>query len=127
MKLALRLAPVFLSSLFILSSPARAEEMQVGAALVCDTQQQVERFIALYDGDFEVAASSVNDEAHDATACGLDTLIFMPGPPLATARNKNTTFQIVQILVVGRVTSEGVKAVEPVRLFSVQEVEEEEA
>jgi hypothetical protein len=111
----------------MLSSPVRAEEIQVGTALVCDTQRQVERFVALYDGDPEVAASSVNDEAHDATACAVDTLIFMPGPPLATARNKNATFQIVQILVVGRVTPDGIKAVEPVRFFSVQEVEEEEA
>ena len=127
MKLALRLAPVFLSSLFILSSPARAEEMQVGAALVCDTQQQVERFVALYDGDPESTVSTVNTEEHNPTACGMVTMAYVPGPPLGTARNKNLTFHIVQVIVVGLVTSEGVHAVKPVHFFSVVEVEELEA
>jgi hypothetical protein len=124
---ALRLASLILVSLAIPSLPAQAEELQVGPTLVCDTQQQVERFVALYDGDAEAAASSVNDEAHDTTACGMATVVFMPGPTLATARSKNTAFQIVEILVIGRVTPNGVQAVEPVRFFSVLEVEEREA
>jgi hypothetical protein len=55
------------------------------------------------------------------------TMAYVPGPSLATARNKNLTFHIVQVIVVGLVTSEGVHAVEPAHFFSVVEVEELEA
>ena len=127
MTFARRLVLLILPSLLMFDFPARADEMQVGTALVCDTRQQVERFVALYDGDAETAASTVNSEEHNATACGMATLVYIPGPPLATARNKNATFQIVQILVVGLMTPDGVKAVEPAHFFSVLEVEEREA
>jgi hypothetical protein len=54
-------------------------------------------------------------------------MVYVPGPPLATTRNKDVTFQIVQVLVVGVITAEGVQAVEPAHLFSVLEIEERDA
>jgi hypothetical protein len=104
--------------------PAQADEIQVGTNPVCDTQQQAERFAALYDGDAQTAVSIVNAEEHDETACSIVTMAYVPGPPLATAQHWNLTLQIVQVLVVGVVTQEGVQAVEPVRLFSVLAIEE---
>jgi hypothetical protein len=127
MRFASRFASLILPSLLLLELPARAEEIQVGTSLVCDTQQQVERFVALYDGDAQTAVSTVNAEEHNATACAMATMAYVPGPPLATARTKDVTFQIVEILVVGLVTREGLRAVEPAHFFSVLEVEEREA
>ena len=124
MRFAPRFALLALPLLMLLDLPARADEVQVGTGPVCDTQQQAERFAALYDGDAQTAISTVNAEVHDETACGIVTMAYMPGPPLATARHWNLTFQIVQVLVVGLVTPEGVQAVEPVRLFSVLAIEE---
>lgn len=124
MRFAPRFASLALPLLLLLDLPARADEIQVGTGPVCDTQQQAERFAALYDGDAETAISTINAEEHNATACGLVTMAYMPGPPLAMARSRNVTFQIVQVLVVGLVTAEGVQAVEPVRLFSVLAIEE---
>src|SRR6516165_341896 len=53
MRIVARLASLIL--LPILALPLRAQDVQVGTALVCDTRQQVERFVALYDGDFDAA------------------------------------------------------------------------
>ena len=124
MRFAPRFALLALPLLMLLDLPARADEVQVGTGPVCDTQQQAERFAVLYDGDAQTAISTVNAEEHNETACGIVTMAYMPGPPLATARRWNLTFQIVQVLVVGLVTPEGVQAVEPVRLFSVLAIEE---
>ena len=45
--------------------PVRAEEMEfdvdIDTALVCDTQQQVERFVALFEGDVGAALRAVNE------------------------------------------------------------------
>jgi hypothetical protein len=127
MTFATGIASLILPSLLLMELPARADEIQVGTGLVCDTQQQVERFVSLYDGDPESTVSTVNAEEHNPTACGLVTMAYVPGPPLATARKKNLTFHIVQVIVVGLVTSEGVHAVKPAHFFSVVEVEELEA
>ena len=51
---------------------------------MCDTQQQVERFVALYDGDAAETVSTVNAEEHNENACGVVTTAFVPGPALAT-------------------------------------------
>ena len=124
MRFAPRFALLALPLLMLLDFPARADEVQVGTGPVCDTQQQAERFAVLYDGDAQTAISTVNAEEHNETACGIVTMAYMPGPPLATARNRNVTFQIVQVLIVGVVTAEGIRAVEPVSLFSVLAIEE---
>ena len=93
---------------------------------MCDTRQQVERFVALYDGDFD-AVSTVNAEVQNPSACAMASMAYLVSPPLATERRKDLTFQIVQILVVGVITKNGVAPVKPTKLFSVLEVDEREA
>ena len=125
MKIVPRLASLIL--LPILALPLRAQDVQVGTALVCDTRQQVERFVALYDGDFDAAVRTVNAEVQDPSACAMASMTYLVSPPLATERHKDVTFKIVQIIVVGVITKNGVAPVEPTKLFSVLEVDEREA
>ena len=51
-------------------------------------------------------------------------MAYVRGPQLATARSKDATFEIAQILVLGIVTESGVKPVTPAAFFSLFEVEE---
>ena len=125
MRMLPRLASLIL--LPILALPLRAQDVRVGTALVCDTRQQVERFVALYDGDVETAVSTVNAEVDDASACGMASMAYLVSPPIATKRRKDVTFQIVQILVVGVIIRDGIAPVEPTQFFSVLEVDEREA
>ena len=115
MKLALQLALAFL--LFSLS--ARAQEFEQGTGAVCDTQKQMERYVALFDGDAEAAIDAVNAEEHDPTACALATVTYLRGPQLETVRTKDTAFEIVRILVVGVSTPQGVRPVKPAAFFTV--------
>jgi hypothetical protein len=124
MSFAPRLELILLSFFLFLAVPARAQEVEVGTNLICDTQEQVERFVALYDGNAQAAISAVNAAEHNPTACGVATAAFVRGPQLATARNKDTTFNIVQLLVVAVVTETGVESVTPAAFFSLVPVEE---
>jgi hypothetical protein len=127
MTAAHHIALLILPSILLMELPAQAADVQVGTALVCDTEQQVARFIAFYDGDAETAVGAVNAEVRNPTACALAAIAFVPGPPLATTRKKLATFQIVPVLVIGIVTPNGVRAIEPAYFFSVLEVEERDA
>jgi hypothetical protein len=120
-------ALLLLPSVLFLGIPAQAEqvEIELGPSLVCKTEKQVERFIALYDGDVSAAMHAVNAETHDQTACGVANTAYIRGQQLATARNKDRTFSIVQILVVGVADDEGgVESVTPAVLYSLFPVEE---
>jgi hypothetical protein len=133
MSLAVRLVSLILPSILFLVSPAWADdleiddgELQIGTGLVCYTQEQVKRFVSVYDGDVETAVNAVNAEEHGPNACVIVTMVYVPGDPIATAIRKDKTFQIVPVLVIGIVTSEGVQAVEPIQFFSAVEVEGQE-
>jgi len=128
MTFARRIALLVMTSILLMELlPAQAAEIQVGTALVCDTEQQVERFIAFYDGNAEAAVEAVNAEDRNPTACAFAEIAYVPGPPLATTRKRVVTFQIVQVLVIGIITPNGVRAVEPAHFFSVLELEERDA
>jgi hypothetical protein len=122
MSFATRVALLMLPLLF--GVPAQAQEVEVGASLICDTQEQVEQFVTLFDGDAQSAVEGVNAADHDPTACAVSTMAYVRGPKLATTRSKDTTFEIVRILVLGVVTEEGVQSMTPAPYFSVFAVDE---
>jgi hypothetical protein len=128
MEVAMRFAPrlglLALPLLLLAGAAAHAQDTEVGTGLVCDTQEQVERFVALYDGDTQSTVRMVNEAVHDPTACVVSAVAYVRGRPLATARSKNTTFQIVPILVLGVVTAGGLESIAPARFFSAVQVEE---
>lgn len=102
----------------------KTQEAEIGTGLLCDTQEQVERFISLYDGDTQDTVKKVNDAEGDPAACAVVAMAYVRGRTLATAREKDKTFQIVPILVLGVVTDSGVESVTPSAFFSAIEIEE---
>src|SRR5882757_4473273 len=124
MRLMSRLEFVVLPLVLFLVAPAKAQEVEVGTNLVCDTQEQVERFVAIYKGDAEAAISAVNAAEHNPAACGIATAAFVRGPRLGTARNKNTAFDIIQLVVLGVVTEAGVESTTPAAFFSLVPIDE---
>jgi hypothetical protein len=120
MRSALHLALLSLLACY----PAQAQEFEHGTALLCDSQKQVERYVALFKGGEQSTVDAVNTEEKDPTACGLANVAFVRGPGLGTARNKNSAYQIVRILVVGVDTPDGIRPVRPTPYFTAFEVVE---
>jgi hypothetical protein len=126
----------------LLSAPARAQDIgaqaagpqaigphdiEVGTTIVCDTQQEVERFVSLMRGSTlstNSAVNTINAEENDRNACGVSKLAFLRGASLATVRARDETFEITEILVVGVATEAGVRAAVPNVYFAVFKVEE---
>ena len=91
--------------------PVRAEEemefdIDIDTGLVCDTQKQVERFVALFAGDVGAALHAVNSEQESPTACDITTIAYVPGDDVATAKGPCGHFRVVKILLIGVLTED---------------------
>lgn len=113
--------------LLILCAPARAQEVEVATSVVCDTQTQVELFVARFDGDAQVAISAVNAEVNNPTACLVAKVAHVRGIKLSQARKRDATFEIVKILVLGIETPAGMQRVAPHVYFGALKVAELDA
>ena len=96
----------------LISAPSRAETVEVETGVFCDTQQQMERYVALYNGDMQAALNAVNTEVNDPTACVYGT---------------NETYHIVKVIVVGFMTHSGFRASAPAPSFSADKIDERPA
>jgi hypothetical protein len=124
MSFAIRL--VLLSALLAapLCAPAQASDYEVGASLICDTRAQVERFVALFTGDAQAAIRVVNAEEQNPSACVIMNVAYMRGTQIGMARQGDSAFEIVRILVVGIETGNGILPVRPSVYFSLFGVKE---
>lgn len=91
--------------------PVRADEemefdIDIDTRLVCDTQKQVERFVALFAGDVGAALHAVNSEQESPTACDITTIAYVPGDDVATAKGPCGHFRVVKILLIGVLTED---------------------
>jgi hypothetical protein len=111
----------------LLSVPAQAQNLEVRAGVFCDSQHEVERYVALFNGDAVTTMNAVNAEVKDATPCVAGTIALIRGPEVAAARTWHATFHIVQVLVVGIATTGGAKKVAPAVTYLIERVEEREA
>ena len=110
-----------------LGAQVHAQSLEIGSGIFCDTQKQVERFVALFDGNAEAAINAVNVEEKRAGACVVGTIAFIRGPEIATARTWNMTFHIVQVTVVGVLTDVGPQSAGPAATYSIERAEERTA
>ena len=101
--------------------------IEVGTGVFCDTQRQVERFVAVFDGDSRAAVDAVNAEENDPTACVFGTVAFIRGPEISTARSRSGAFNIMRVIVVGFLTEAGLRATGPAASFSFEQIDERAA
>jgi hypothetical protein len=108
----------------LISVPSRAENVEVETGVFCDTQQQMERYVALYTGNTQAALNALNTEVKDPAACVYGTIAYIRGPEIATVRNKNETYHIVRVIVIGFMTHSGFRASAPAASFSAEKIDE---
>ena|SRR5262245_2820795 len=109
---------------FLICLPARAYEVETGSVLICDTQQQVERFVQLFDGNHQLAITAVNTEERDPNACVMADVAYVKGPQVGVARSKSHAFEITPVVVVGTTAPRGYRPVKPALFFSLVNLKE---
>jgi hypothetical protein len=104
--------------------PAHAYAIESGSVVVCDTQEQVERFVQLFDGDQQLAINAVNSEEHNPSACAVINVAYVSGTALGVARSRSYAFEITPIVVVGTTTQRGYRQVKPALFFTAVNLKE---
>lgn len=94
---------------------ARAQEIQYGKGLICDTKEQIASFLQKSDEGMpnDQALAAVNFAAGNGTACAAVQVAYYEGSEAAQFTGKETTFSIIEILVVGAHTGAGYSPVSP--------------
>jgi hypothetical protein len=74
----------------------------VGVGMICDTQEQAARFIALRAAGTEIkpAMQQVNAESKDPRACGIAAIAYIPDKTVASASVGETLLQVVRINII---------------------------
>jgi hypothetical protein len=106
------------------TAPALAADVETSVAPVCDTQKQVERLALLFAYNTKSAVHAVNIEEQNPRACGIANVAFLRGARIGTVRTQDGTFEIVEVLVVGKVLGDSVMAAKPAIYFSLLKIDE---
>ena len=112
-----------LVSLLLSFHAAVAQEVVTGTEVVCNSGEQAERYIALFQGDEEETVTQVNTEAED-DACRVTSVAYLRGKDVAKEVTKEGTFVIARVLIVGFVTPRGFRSVPHFVRFSVFKIDE---
>ena len=81
------------------SSPRRW--LEFGQGIVCDTPEQVERFVGLREDGSDVidALQTINSESHGSMACDVALVAYTDSKPIAERVIQGKLASVVQILV----------------------------
>lgn len=87
----------------------RTLPLEVGVGLICNSEAQVERFLALHIADREpdAAIKLVNDEAKDPNACSLASIAFVRGDESKQVPAPGGVMKITKVTIVAAQTTEG--------------------
>lgn len=113
------------ATIVLVGNPAVAADIAIGRGIICDTPEQMQRYVAVFKGNAQDALTAVNHEAKKDNACAPAVVAYLAGDAIATARNNDgQAFRVVKILVLGVVTDLGVQQVAPFPQFTVVKVDE---
>jgi hypothetical protein len=105
MKNVLGIVPL---AMLLLGAPALAGDppldrgkVHVGSGVICDTHEEVQRFVNLMaDKGAGGALQSVNREKENPLACGMATVAFRAGKDHGEVRNGKGSYKILEIEVI---------------------------
>jgi hypothetical protein len=109
-------AGMFVLVQFAMTVGARAQNIENGVGVVCDSPQQVEQVIVLR-ADFKSAVEEINAQNH-SRVCEILNVAFLVGGIVAETSNEKGTWQIRKILIVGLYLGRIMNTVQPYQKYS---------
>jgi hypothetical protein len=94
------------------ATPAFADHVAAISGVFCDTRQQIERFLDLWNGINDAEAKRIiNKEAGKEGACVTDAALVFKGQFYEPKASQTGIWKPTQVFVVGLITEEGITAV----------------
>jgi hypothetical protein len=124
---------IFILMLIGFGSAAAAQDrevkLQLGVGVICNSPEQIERYLVLIQGDDSSstqALHTVNHEAENPIACGVATIAFVPDILIRTHTISNHIVKVMRVKIVGIPTENGWRQIEELFQFTafVEKAEE---
>jgi hypothetical protein len=96
------------------------QRFEVGMGVICNSEAQVQRFLALQGADqpLDAVIQLVNDEEHDPTACSFAAIAFMRDQDVSVVPAPGGQMKITQITIVAAQTPFGWQRVPGLRQYT---------
>jgi hypothetical protein len=113
----------------IAQEPDRDASTEVGSGIVCDSAQQIERYVALKAAGAQPAQAIqlVNAEAKNPHACGLVVAAFIPGAQVGNLEVTGGTLRVMEITIVAAANRAGWNSVPATTQYTAVFVRSEDA
>lgn len=94
----------------------RQRPVEIGVGLICNSQEQVERYLALHVADRspDAAIKAVNDEVKDPNACALAAIAFMRGSEAKQVPAPGGLMRITPVVIFATQTEAGWERIVPI-------------
>jgi hypothetical protein len=92
------------------------QSLEIGIGLICNSEAQVERYLALHvkDESPEAAINTVNAEVKDPNACALAAIAFVRGEESKSVPAPGGQMKITQVMILATQTPAGWQRVPPI-------------
>jgi hypothetical protein len=103
------------------SFPVRANEIQVGSGLVCDTKEQVAMFASLFpEKGAQGAIDAIAEDAKTPNACVIGyTVAYVVVEKMDEVKIAGNAYYIGKVLIVGVRTGQGMQPVQPQEFYTL--------
>lgn len=99
-----------------MSAGAKAQSIENGAGVLCNSAQQVEQFIRLQT-DSQSAVNQINAQSQ-SRVCEIRNVAFLVGGIVSESSNDKGTWQIRRVLVVGLIIGRNTSPVQPYEKYT---------
>jgi hypothetical protein len=106
---------------FELNAQEREAKVQLGVGVICNSAEQIDRYLALLKGDDSSSGEAlhiVNDEAENPIACGVAAIAFVPDKLIRTLTISGHVIKVMRIKVLGIPTENGWRQIEELFQFT---------
>lgn len=120
---------VVLSAFAALGATARdtpSQDVQAARLVICGTAEKAQRFAAQHQ-DIQAAIADDNEASSASTTCLVAGIAYISGKQMDRVRNRDGSYVVTEILIVGVATPYGFLAVEPSVVYTLLKVEEDAA
>jgi hypothetical protein len=111
--MSMMLRSMIMAGLICFGSTARAQEedsdLQFAVGVVCDSAQQVERYLSLSDGkrSLDDALRVVNKESKNPSACGFAAIAFISNEQVSSVNFSHGMARVMRIKIIAAATEKG--------------------
>ena len=104
----------------------RPEDVQAAKLVICGTAEKAQQF-ATRNQDIQAAIAADNEAGASSAPCLVAGIAYISGKQMDRVRNKDGSYAVTEILIVGVATPYGFLAIEPSVVYTLIKVDEEKA